>query len=741
MAKVTADKTNETSPIEILNSEKEIGATGVVIMRGDIFNLADYVPELQGRDAMQVYEEMRSSDPQIDAALFQLVAPMTSSSWSVPPTQSGRDTNGEPVSTDDDKKIAAFVRRHTVDYDLLQNGSGWQGFIEEVMRTQLVFGFFAGEKVWGTTSEGYQIIQKVAPRHPKSVINFHVDPTRKLEWMEQWAWDGQGMGRFRIPADRLELFSFRRDGDNYWGRSLMRSCYIAWSIWRQLAVIDAMRHERHGMGIPVIEVPNGAGKKEMEQAKQVVKELRAHERQYVKLPAGFKLTWLFPSGQGTDIIKSMEYWDELKGRALLNEAMSLGSNVSGSRALGGVKRRAMLLAIQGICGNFSNNFRTTHTADLVRQNFGPKAPVPPVQIENLDAIDIEVLAQSLKLLREGDFIEPDDPLEAQLRKGFYLPPMDKETSRAKAAVALMPGQEVDPEGNDKKKTEKQKYREAARRLIASGQASVRTFGLSRKPMPHEASVAFEEFTDYFDQEPVRMFDDVVDPIRVKQKRDLASAVADATEKDLTKKRVKYPRIGELERALFTALKESYMKGRVSIKEERKRQLEGAAPSRPATAALSDLLDPTSRDFARVKRLAELYAEGTTEDMVTRALEVAISARLSGLVGGDVVTRVLEALEAMSTPRLKARLEGTIITSFTFGRNDAMKAVATEIETCFYSAIMDDGTDKCAEAGGTCAELDGQEHELGDLDFTTPNPNCAWTPNCRCVTVPVFTRGD
>ena len=322
---------------EVTNVQPEVGASGVMIVRGDVFNIQDYVPELQGEQAMQVYEEIRN-DPQIDASFFRLRAPVSSAEWSVPPYQSLKDKDGNKSSSDLDKTVADFVRRQTIDWDFLDDGSGWPGFLDHAA-LMCPYGVMPFEKVWGTNADGQQIVVKLAPRHPKSVIQFHIGRDRRLEWMEQWAYGPDGFDRFRIDGNLLVPFVYRKEGDNWWGRSLFRSCYMPWSIWRQLAIIDAMRHERHGMGIPVLEVPAGAGKLQMDQAKKVVKELRAHERQYIKLPPGFKLTWYFPTGAGTDILGSMRYWDELKARALHNEVMTLGSNVSGARNTGEIKQK------------------------------------------------------------------------------------------------------------------------------------------------------------------------------------------------------------------------------------------------------------------------------------------------------------------------------------------------------------------------------------------------------------------
>lgn len=751
---------------DVNNLQSEIGASGVMILSGDVFNMEDYVPELRGERAMAKYEEMWYSDPQIDGALFHLRSPITSGTWIIDPYKSEDDGKGNKKPSDQDKKVAEFIRQWTIEADPLDDGTGWAGFLDQVLSMMTVFGHFVCEKRWGTTRVGgYQVIEKYAPRDPKSIQLFHVGTDRRLEYVEQYAYGPNGYDRFRIKAERLIPFVLRKRGDNWWGRSLIRSCYMPWSIWRQLAIIDAMRHERHGMGIPVLEVPPGGGSKQMELAKKVVKELRAHERQYVKLPPGFKLTWYFPTGAGTDIIRSMEYWDGRKARALMNEISTYGSgNVGGNRSLGQTVERAMLGGVQGLAMQVSSTLKKYAIGAMVRNNFGDDVGVPTARIEDLDALDIKDLAAALKSMRDGDFIEPDDSLETFLRSKLHITTKEPETARPKQLLAAIPtdggdggdgtgvGQTDSTDGaRGGPKPAKTGVKPAAamhprvRRPMYAA-ARVLPNGMRREMFDHERACAFTEIMDRIATETDAAWGTTEIPgpvakIRSKQIDEIAADVASKDAKDLSKKLVRYPRIGALADAVFTALRDAYKYGRQTIRDEMVRQRLGAEPTRPDTStplitgAISDLLEPTNKELARVRRLAEMYAEEQTEALVKRGVDVALRAKLLGLVESQIEFRVLEALHALSEAMVQSALQGDIVASFTFGRNDAMARVETEISTTYYSAIMDEGT--CA----ACEALDGQEHEFGDDRYITPNPNCAWPPHCRCVTIPVFKRPE
>lgn len=738
--KIERDPEEET---RIALLEQEVGASGMVVVRGDVFNVADYVPELQGQDAIRLYGEMASSDPQLDACLFKVRAPIESATWSVRTPTSREDKKGQKTSTAEDRKVADHVRKYVLDADLLGNGTGWSGFVEEALDF-LIYGFSVFEYGW-TVKDGFQVIGRMAPRLQTTIELFHVDDSGSLEYVQQAAYKGNRFDRWKMKKDHVALFTHRRRGDNYWGRPIIRSSYIAWSIWRQLAVIDAMRHERHGMGIPVLKVPAGSGAKGMEQAKKVSKELRAHERQYVTLPPGFELEWLFPSGQGTDIIGSMQYWDELKARALFSEVMTLGSNVSGARNLGDTKTRSAMLALQGLSQRFSSQFKLQVTRKNILQNFGDRAPVPDIFIEDLDVLSVGELAEALSKYVAGGLITPDAPLEVHIRRSLKLPDMDPETAR-KQPDPNAPNQDGGGDvgkGGGKKSSPGDPANESGKKAAKVEASDVASYSplLRRAPRGVEMYCAFDDMVEYFNTEPKRIFDEIIKQTRGEQADRLSKSIAKSTLKEIAAGDFAVPMEERLANEVFLPMRASYVRGRMSIADEISRQtgspgFEVASWRDPSVleAAISDLTTAGVKELSNVKAMAEILADRLTQEMVQRAIEVATTAIAAG-VGRDEVRRlILKAINEMSTAKISSRLEGAIIASFTRGRNDAAGAVASNIKTSYYSAIMDSGT--CPP----CEVLDGDEHKPFDPAYVTPNPFCLWPPHCRCVTVYVFDRG-
>lgn len=92
------------------------------------------------------------------------------------------------------------------------------------------------------------------------------------------------MNLVSIPASKILLFSFRREGENYEGVSVLRSAYKHWYFKETMYKFDAVRHERQSVGIPVIYLPSTATDEDKEEAKRIVANIRASEQTGVVMP-------------------------------------------------------------------------------------------------------------------------------------------------------------------------------------------------------------------------------------------------------------------------------------------------------------------------------------------------------------------------------------------------------------------------------------------------------------------------
>jgi len=413
----------------------EIGGSGTAIYnRGEIWNVDDYNPDLQSQQGMLVWEKMRSSDGHVAGALSHVGTPFVSAHWRVAPggekPKDGKDATPEAI------KIADFVSNALFRRPILDGKRrGWTSFVRH-MNLCLPFGHMLFEKTMEIDLKtGMYVYKKIAPRLPKSIWYYKLktDGSNDLESVCQYAYfANENGGQYRqvhIPAEAVVHFAPFMEGDNWFGRSILRPAYMHWFHKRELLKLDGMRHERHGVGIPVMKLPDGAGDEAHKLAEKILSELRAHERQFVKIPFDFEFEILYPTGTASDIMSSCEYHDENIGRALLTEFVSLGATASGSRSLGQTKQDFLMLSLQGLGNYYCEVMNEYVIKPLVDINFGEQEEYPCLEIEDLDTMAPLLKAKLLQLLVGSKVIRTDDPLEDYARKNFYFPKRDPESQK------------------------------------------------------------------------------------------------------------------------------------------------------------------------------------------------------------------------------------------------------------------------------------------------------------------------
>ena len=190
----------------------------------------EYSSELQGLNGVTKYEEMRSGDATVAAALLAMELPIRSTNWKIEPGT----TNGEV--TDADKEIADFVEKAFFDK---MDGS-FDDFLRQAL-TMLTFGFSVFEKVY-KVEDGKIYIKKVAQRLQKSIYE------RKQEdgtpGITQQLNNSEKPMYISIPAEKLVIFTNRKEGSNPEGRSVLRSAYKHWYYKDNLYSFDGVKHER-----------------------------------------------------------------------------------------------------------------------------------------------------------------------------------------------------------------------------------------------------------------------------------------------------------------------------------------------------------------------------------------------------------------------------------------------------------------------------------------------------------------
>ena len=219
----------------------EQGVTGTKIYGGLVYG-QEFNAEWTDIKQFENADKMRRTDAQVNASLLSIELPIRSATFTV-----------EPASDDNkDLEIAEFVEDN-----LFHNKNfSWNFFIRHVLY-HLQFGCYLFEQVY-QLEDGKYWLKSFSPRIPKTIQKWHQNPDGSLKEVEQLAIrPGGGYGIFHIPNEYLVVFTHDQEGHNWKGTSILRAAYRNWKIKDMLLRVDAMRHERHGLGVPVITLPAG----------------------------------------------------------------------------------------------------------------------------------------------------------------------------------------------------------------------------------------------------------------------------------------------------------------------------------------------------------------------------------------------------------------------------------------------------------------------------------------------------
>lgn len=181
-------------------------------------------------------------------------------------------------------------------------------------------------------------LQKLGPRHPRTITEIIVAQDGGLVAVKQ-GYGGSLPGITSTPVpiigvDQLVAYIWDQEPGNWVGRSMYRPMYRNYLIKDRLLRVDAIKHERNGVGMPVIEAPEGATGPQIKDLDQMAQEYKVGERGGGALPYGAKLTLQGTQGTLPDTIASMRFQNEEMARSMLMMFMQLGQTETGSRSLG-----------------------------------------------------------------------------------------------------------------------------------------------------------------------------------------------------------------------------------------------------------------------------------------------------------------------------------------------------------------------------------------------------------------------
>lgn len=384
----------------------EIGDSGTSMFEGIINE--DHNQKLSGADGIAVYDKMRKGDATVKSAILATSLPIRRAKWVV-----------EPASEDaKDIEIAELVEKALFEWQSIT----WNDLLRQALLS-MPFGVMVFEKVFTVKSfEGkeYIVWKKFAPRMPKTINAWQTEKGKP--GIQQQLNEG---GVANIPMDKLLVFVNEKEGDNWWGTSILRAAYKHWRFKDGFYNIDAVAFERQGLGIPKVKMPVSASEQDVTDAVKIVKNLRAHEQQYVIEPEGMEVEFMDMKGKSVrDPEKSIGHHNREIVKAVLAQFLDLGATDSGSRALSTDQTDLFLQSLEAVAGNIADGFNTHAIPQLVDLNFDNVTVYPKLKAKDISRTDVKEIADAYQTLSESGAVIASDQDETHFREILGLPERD-----------------------------------------------------------------------------------------------------------------------------------------------------------------------------------------------------------------------------------------------------------------------------------------------------------------------------
>ena len=403
--------------VEPPKEDKEHGSSGTEQDGFGFVKQVDYNVDWVGEEGVKNAEKMRKSDGSIRSVLQAMKLPLRRATWRVIPAA---DDGGD----EKDKEIATFCHRHLIQSD--DQHETWDVVLRHIL-LMLDFGFAVLEKVWTVNDAGELVLARLAPRLPQTIKDFKVNPDGTLKYVVQEAYKRGKLQELRIPAQYVAIFCYDKEGDNYWGTPLLRYLWQHYYYKQELYRIDAIKHDRLGVGLPIGYIQKGyvVKKNEKDEVVALLKGIRSHHRAFALLPEEIKveiLTAKTEGGGAAGLMDSVDHHDVMIARAVLALFLTAGSQRHGNYGTTVTWADLFLYSLQSLALQICQDLQMQVIRDLCNYNFDMAGRrYPKVEASTLEDTNVKEMAAAIYNLCLGQVLIPDDELEAHVRRLLAFP--------------------------------------------------------------------------------------------------------------------------------------------------------------------------------------------------------------------------------------------------------------------------------------------------------------------------------
>jgi len=429
----------------------ELGTTGLKRAAGYVDE--EFLPQLRGRKAVQVYREMGDNDPITGALLFSILQLLRGVDW--PVVAGGK--------TAEDAKAAKLIETCMDDMS-----TSWDDIIQEIL-TCLQYGWSWHEIVYKRRMGPWQSDGRHRSKYSDGLIGWRKMPIRSQETLQRWIFDDSGDVQAMVqlappdyktrvlPITRSLLFRAGHHKGNPEGRSILRTSYRPWYYKKRLEEFESVGVERDLAGLPMVSVPSeymrarpGTEQYKMVEAmKRMVRSIRRNEQEGLVFPTAydqdtkqplFKFELLGSGGaRAFSTNELIQRYEQRQLMTVLADFIMIGhQGNTGTYNLHVDKTGIFREALNATASSVAEVFNRHAIPRLFAANGWKPSSLPTIQPGNVDAPDLGQLSQFLTATAGLGFNwGPDADMERYLRRAAGLPELsdtEMQTKRREARV-------------------------------------------------------------------------------------------------------------------------------------------------------------------------------------------------------------------------------------------------------------------------------------------------------------------
>lgn len=380
--------------------------------------LPDVVPQLVNRNlAIRTYNSMIRTDVSARISLRAGKAPIVGGQYYFQPY--------------DDTEFSAQLAEFAAENIFLAPSRPWLLVLQDILR-MFEYGSTVMEPVFelrewapkrttpGANRKQYTMIRKIALRPANTITTFNYDNNGGPLSVTQSAIQADNSTKqVELPIEKLLIFTFEGEGANLEGASILRPAYEHWFYKRQLYKIDAIQKERHGVGVPDIQLPPGASAKDKKVAHELGRNLHTNEFAYIVRPTGFSVGFAELQGQLVDVLASATHHDlQIMKNVLIQ---FIDPEARSNRGSAAVSADIFLKSMRYIASLICSYINLFLVPQIIGYNFNTDQ-FPTLKVRNIGEVkDIQMWAAAVSNLANNEVITIDDDTEDYVRDVMQFP--------------------------------------------------------------------------------------------------------------------------------------------------------------------------------------------------------------------------------------------------------------------------------------------------------------------------------